>query len=160
MFMKRNIIIIICMIVVFVAGFLIGTFAIPKNEGEAPALKMKLSIKQSSWSGDSPNYEPEEIEKEYDIKLNEKYIIKTRKTSHQKDGEWVEEEEEVLSFVITEVNDSNIKINTYQVFSDNDDGTVDLQSDKREFIVTTEKALRLTTPTMDYGDIFIFKLIK
>lgn len=121
---------------------------------------MKLIIKQSSWSGWSKDYKPEEIENEYEIKLNEKYIIKTVKTSYKKEDEWVEEEKEVLSFNITEVNDDSIKINTYQEFSDNEGDTINLNSDKKEFVITTEKPLKLVTPTTDYGEIFIFYLIK
>ena len=77
---------------------------------------MKLIIKQSSWSGWSKNYKPSEVENEYEIKHNEKYVIKTTKVSYKKYDEWVDEEREVLSFNISEVNDNNIKINTYQVF--------------------------------------------
>lgn len=121
---------------------------------------MKLIIKQSSWSGWSKDYKPTEIEKEYEINTNEKYVVKTATISYIKDGKMVEEEKEILSFNISEVNDNSIKINTYQVFSDNEDGTINLRTDKNEFIITTEKSLKLTTPTMDYGEIFIFTLIK
>ena len=121
---------------------------------------MKLIIKQSSWSGWSKDYKPKEIENEYEINLNEKYVVKTTKTSYIKDGKMVEEEREILSFNISEVNDDSIKINTYQVFSDNEDCTINLRTDKKEFIITTEKPLKLITPTMDYGEIFIFILIK
>ena len=120
---------------------------------------MKLKIVESSWSGWSKDYKPEEVEKEYDIELNKKYVIKTRKFSYKKDNEWVEEEREIFSFNVIEINDSSIKIQTYQPFSDNDDNTVNLQSDKKEFIITNEKELKLTTPTMDAGDIFILSLI-
>ena len=120
---------------------------------------MKLKVVESSWSGWSKDYKPEEMEKEYDIKLNEKYVIKTRNFSFKKDNEWVEEEREIFSFNIIEMNDTSIKIQTYQQFSDNDNGTINLNSDKKEFIVTLEKSLELTTPTMDAGEIFILSLI-
>ena len=120
---------------------------------------MKLKIVGSSWSGWSKDYIPEKVEKEYDIELNKKYVIKTRKFSYKKDNEWVEEEREIFSFNVIEINDSSIRIQTYQPFSDNDDNTVNLQSDKKEFIITNEKELKLTTPTMDAGDIFILSLI-
>ena len=120
---------------------------------------MKLKIIESSWSGWS-NDKPEEIEREYDIKLNEKYVIKTEIISYKKENEWVKEEREVFSFNIVEINDSSIRIKTYQSFSDNDNGTINLHSDKKEFIVTSEKTLKLITPTMDAGDIFILSLVK
>ena len=121
---------------------------------------MKLRIVESSWSGWSKDYKPEEIEKEYDINLNEKYVIKTRKFSLKKDNEWIEEEREVFSFNIIEINGSSITIQTFQPFSDNDGGTINLNSDKKEFIITDKKLLKLTTPTMDAGEIFILSLIK
>ena len=120
---------------------------------------MKLIIKQSSWSGWSKDYKPTEIEKEYEINTNEKYVVKTVTISRLKDGKWVEGEEEILSFNISEVNDNSIKINTYQEFSGNENG-INLRTYKKEFIITTEKPLKLITPTLDAGDIFIFTLIK
>ncbi len=120
---------------------------------------MKLKIKESSWSGWTKDYVPKEVEKEYDIKLNEKYVIKTRLYNHQEGDKWVDEEREEFSFDITEINDSSIKIQTYQPFSDSEKG-INLSSDKKEFIVTTEKPLELVTPTMDEGDVFILSLIK
>ena len=121
---------------------------------------MKLKIVKSSWSGKLKDYKPEETEEEYDVKPNEKYTIKTRKVSYKKDNEWVEEEQEIFSFYVTKINDSSIQIQTYQPFSDNDDGTINLNSDKKEFIITNEKPLKLITPTMDVGDVFILYLIK
>lgn len=120
---------------------------------------MKLKIIESSWSGWS-NDKPKEIEREYDIKLNEKYIIKTEFVSYKKENEWVKEEREVFSFNIVDINDSSIRIHTFQPFSDNGNGTINLRSDKKEFIVTSEKPLELTTPTTDAGKIFILSLIK
>ena len=121
---------------------------------------MKLIIKQSSWSGWSKDYKPNEVENEYEIKLNEKYVIKTTNITYKKGEELVDEEKEILSFNILEANDNSIRIKTNQVFSDNDDNSINLRTDKDEFIITTDKPLKLTTPTMDYGDIFIFTLIK
>ncbi len=119
--------------------------------------KKKMIVKQSSWSGWSEDYKPQEIENEYDIVVNKKYII-TNKVLTWQDEEIVEKEVEVLSFVISEVNDNSIKINTNRVLSDNEEG-IDLYTKKKEFIITTEKPLELITPTMDQGYIFIFTLI-
>lgn len=119
--------------------------------------KKKMIVKQSSWSGWSEDYKPQEIENEYDIVVNKKYII-TNKVLTWQDEEKVEKEVEVLSFVISEVNDNSIKINTNRVLSDNEEG-IDLYTKKKEFIITTEKPLELITPTMDQGYIFIFTLI-
>ena len=121
---------------------------------------MRLIIKHSSWSGWTKDYKPNENEYEFEIELNKKYVIETTKVSYMNGDELVEEEREVLSFNVIEVNNNSIKINTYQVFSDNEDNTINLFSDKKEFIITTEKPLSLVTPTMDYGEIFIFNLVK
>ena len=121
---------------------------------------MKLKIKESSWSGWSRNYKPQEIEKEYDLKLNEKYVINTTIISYVKDGEIVKEEQEIFSFNIIEINENNIKIVTYQPFSDNEGGIINLKSNKKDFIISVGKSLKLITPTMDYGRIFILTLIK
>ena len=121
---------------------------------------MKLKILESSWAGRIKDYKPKEIEKEYDIKLHEKYVINTGKFSFIKDNECIEEEREIFSFNIIEMNDTSIKIKTYQPFSDNDGGTINLYSNKKEFIITDEKPLKLTTLTKDAGKIFILSLIK
>lgn len=65
-----------------------------------------------------------------------------------------------INYYINQICINNISIRTFQSFSDNDDNTVNLLSDKKEFIVTNEKPLKLTTPTMDAGEIFILSLIK
>lgn len=120
---------------------------------------MKLKIKQTSWSGFNKDYKPNEIENEYDINVNQKYVIKVTNISFLKDGELVNEEKEIFSFEIKEINSDNILIHTFQSFSDSENG-VDLMSDKKDFIITLEKELKLVTQTMDYGDIFILTLIK
>ena len=66
-------------------------------------------------------------------------------------------EEEVLSFEITSIDEDSIGIHTFQVFSDKEEG-IDLMSDKQDFTVTVDKPLKLTTPTMDEGDIFTLTL--
>lgn len=121
---------------------------------------MKLMIKQSSWSGWSEDYKPKEIEREYDVNLNKKYVIDSSTISFMKDGNLVKENREIFSFDIIEINEDNIKIRTYQPFSDADNGRVNLLSNKKEFTISYREPLELTTPTMDYGKIFILSLIK
>lgn len=50
---------------------------------------MRLRIKQSSWSGWSEDYKPKEIEREYDVNLNKKYVIDSSTISFMKDGNLV-----------------------------------------------------------------------
>lgn len=121
---------------------------------------MKLFIKESSWSGWKKDYKPIEVEKEYDVELNKKYVIKTYEVSYVKDGNVVNENKEKFSFDIVEINDESIKIHTYQSFISSDSNTYNIRNDKQDFLINTENPLKLVTPTMDHGDIFIIKLIK
>lgn len=121
---------------------------------------MKLIIKETSWSGWKKDYKPIEVEKEYDVELNKKYVIKTYEESYVKDGNYVKEKEEIFSFDIIEINDGSIKIHTYQSFLSNDSSTNNIRNDKQDFVINTENPLKLITPTRDHGDIFIIKLIK
>ena len=103
----------------------------------------RLQIKESSWSGWSEDYKPEEVTNEYDVVLGKEY-----KTNS---GKFV--------FKIKEIKKNSIIIETQDVFSDNEDG-IDLNSKKKEFEVTFDKEIKLTTPTMDEGDIYYLKLVK
>lgn len=119
---------------------------------------MRLRIKQSSWSGWSKDYKPKEIENNYEIENNKKYIIQTREFSFKKDGEWVKEEREIFSFEINEINTDSITIHSFQPFSDSENG-VNLQSNKQDFTIKINEPLKLVTTTMDQGEICILTLI-
>ena len=56
----------------------------------------KLKIKESSWSGWTENYEPDEVTNTYDVVLNKEYSIASSK----------------FQFKIEEVNSDNIVITT------------------------------------------------
>ena len=120
---------------------------------------MRLQIKESSWSGWSKDDKPEEREMLYDLRLQEKYIIRTSKISYSEAGKIVEEEMEVFSFYIVEIHSDYIKIKTCQPFSDNENGTINLKSDKTEFTVQCDKVLKLVTPTMDRGYTYYLRLV-
>ena len=110
---------------------------------------MKLKIILSSWSKWVKDYKPVETEKEYDIKLNEKYIVEVHKNKELIDGNYIEKEEVVFSFSIVEVNETSIKIHTYQDFIGG-----------REFIININNPIRIVTPTRDAGYVYILSLIK
>jgi len=112
-----------------------------KNNDETDVLKLR--IKESSWSGWTPDYEPEEITKEYDVVLGKEYSINSGK----------------FIFVIEEINDDNIVIKTSEVFSDNKEG-IDLNTDKTRFTIYLDEEKELTTPTMDAGLIYYLMLTK
>ena len=102
----------------------------------------KLKIKESSWSGWKEDYKPKETTKEYDVVLEKEYNISRN-----------------LKFVIKKINSDSIVIKTEESFSVSETG-VNLNTDKKEFTVYLDKELELRTPTMDAGDIYIFKLVK
>lgn len=104
-----------------------------------------LEIKESSWSGWTPNYKPEEVTKEYDVVLNKEYVVN--------DGALG------LTFTIEKINKDSITIKTTKSFSDYNDG-IDLMSKKTEFTVKEGETLKLTTPTTDAGNIYYFTLKK
>ena len=118
--------------------------------------EMKLIIKQSSWAGE-PDYIPQETENSYDVKIGEKYTIKTREHSFKEGDEWKKKNVEILSFEIINIEENSIRIHTFQPFSDKEKG-IDLLSKKQDFAININSPLKLTTPTMDAGDIFILSL--
>jgi hypothetical protein len=103
----------------------------------------KLQIKESSWSGWSANYKPEEVTNEYDIVLGKEYII----------------DSDSFIFKIKKINSKSIIIETKDAFSDSEDG-IDLNTKKKKFEVFLDKEIKLTTPTMDEGKIYYLKLVK
>ena len=100
-----------------------------------------LKIIESSWSGWSESYEPDEVEKDYDVVLDEDYSINN--------GD--------LTFTIEEVNEDNIVIKTTEAFSDTEEG-INLNTKKKTFTVYLDEELELTTPTMDAGNIYYLTL--
>ena len=103
----------------------------------------KLQIKESSWSGWSEDYKPEEVANEYDIVLGKEYKIDSDR----------------FIFKIEKINRKSIIIETKDAFSDNEDG-IDLNTKKKKFEVFLDKEIKLTTPTMDAGQIYYLKLVK
>ena len=110
--------------------------------GSDESSKFQLTVYARSWSSNDRMQAPEE-EFYYDIKLNEKYVVK--KDSFE------------LSFTVTEINENSIVIKTTEPFSDNETG-INLLTDKKEFTIERGGTIKLTTPTMDAGGIFTLKL--
>lgn len=101
-----------------------------------------LKILATSWAF-SDKLEESEEEFNYDIKLNEKYVVKEGSLG--------------LTFTVTKINKDSIVIKTTEPFSDSED-SVNLKSDKKEFIIEKGKQIKLSTPTMDAGGIYTFIL--
>lgn len=116
----------------------------------------KIKIISSSWSGWSRDYVPEETESYCSLELNKKCVVKTRQYSHA-DGK--QYEEDILSFEVVKINNDSVVIHTFQNFSDSEKG-IDLRSKKRDFVIKNGESIELTTPTMDYGDIFTLTLLR
>ena len=114
--------------------------------------KPRIRVVSSRWSGWSKDYKPVEKESFCEIKLYEKCVVTTRHYSDTPDREW---DEEILSFEVRSVDDDKISIHTFQDFSYNGSG---LGNTKRDFVIEAGESLRLTTPTMDEGDIFTLSL--
>ena len=114
--------------------------------------KPRIRVVSSGWSGWSKDYKPVEKESFCEIKLYEKCVVTTRHYSDTSGREW---DEEVFSFEIRSIDDDKINIHTFQNFSYNGSG---LGNTKRDFVIEAGESLRLTTPTMDEGDIFTLSL--
>ena len=104
--------------------------------------KLNLKVIATSWSGDQNMQAPEE-EFYYDVKLDEKYVVKEGGLG--------------LTFTITEINENSIVIETTKPFSDSENG-INLSSNKKEFTIKKGEQIELTTPTMDAGGIYTFIL--
>ncbi len=105
--------------------------------------KFKLEVTESSWSGWSENYKPEEKTYYYDIVLDKEYSSESGR----------------FKFKVIEVNKDNIVVKTTEVYSDKEEG-IDLNTKKTEFTIYLNKKTTLTTPTMDEGDIYYLTLKK
>ena len=105
----------------------------------------KLKVITTSWSGLSEEYEHEEKTTVYDIVLNKEYVVSKGNLG--------------LSFTITKIGKDKIYIVTSDRFSNQANG-INLRSNKTKFMIKIDKALELTTPTMDAGNIYHLSLEK
>ncbi len=105
----------------------------------------KLKVIETSWSGWEKDYKPKEETTIHEIILNKEYVINKGTLG--------------LTFVIKEINDDYLIINTTESFSDSKDG-IDLNTIKKEFTINLDEELKLTTQTMDAGNIYYLSLVK
>ena len=103
----------------------------------------KLQIKESSWSGLSEDYKPNEVTHKYDIVLGKDYNIDNGR----------------FGFKVIKINSDSIIIETKETYSDDENG-IDLNSTKKKFEVFDDKEIKLTSTTMDAGYIYYLKLVK
>ena len=79
-------------------------------------------------------------------------FTRNKATNESEKNEFVEP---TIEFVITDVTSDSITIATTHPWSDSETG-INLNTQKVNFTVSREKELKLTSPTMDAGDIFYF----
>ena len=103
----------------------------------------KLKIKESSWSDSMENYKPKEVTNEYDVVLGKKYNINSGN----------------LVFKVEKINANSIVIKTEEVFYNSKKG-INLNRKKKIFKIYINKETKLTTLTMDAGEIYYLKLTK
>ena len=103
----------------------------------------KLQIKESSWSGLSEDYKPNEVTHKYDIVLGKDYNIDNGR----------------FGFKVIKINSDSIIIEMKETYSDDENG-IDLNSTKKKFEVFDDKEIKLTSTTMDAGYIYYLKLVK
>ena len=109
--------------------------------------KTKIKVVRTSWSGWSPEYEPEEEVTYCNIRPAEKCVIYAKNSGV-----------EIISFEITDVQDHSVTLHSSEPLSDSDNG-INLRTDKQDFEVKTNKKLELETPTMDAGDTYVLSLV-
>ena len=126
---------IICIFLISTIFLLVGC---SKKESD-----FKLQIKESSWSGLSEDYKPNEVTHKYDIVLGKDYNIDNGR----------------LGFKVIKINSDSIIIETKETYSDDENG-IDLNSTKKKFEVFDDKEIKLTSTTMDAGYIYYLKLVK
>ena len=129
---------------------------------------MKLIVEKSSWSGWSADYKPSIETEQFDNLKNILYYETILKTSifHQKgEIEYNGETTSIskagvgyFSFTIMELGKDYIMIKTNRPMSAGADGTINLNSKETTFKIEKGKKVKLTTTTMDSGDIYNFEL--
>ena len=119
---------------------------------------MKILVNESGWSGKNRNYKPKIVKHEYDVVLNKKYIIKSRKINRFKNFKFFKKNLELFSFVIKEISTDYIVIVTNQDMSIMEDNSFSLRDYKTEFKIILNETLEIVTPSTDCGDIYTFTL--
>lgn len=129
---------------------------------------MKLIVEKSSWSGWRRDYKPNIEVVEFDDLRNMyhwetilKTVIAHTSGSVEYNNEIVQvsrAEIEFFSFIVMELGEDYIMIKTSEPMSSNDDGSIDLRTKETVFKIEKGKKLKLTTPTMDSGNIYTFEL--
>ena len=129
---------------------------------------MILIVEKSSWSGWSKDYKPTVETEQFDNLKNILYwenILKTSITYEMGKIEYNGKPTSIskakitfFSFTIMELGEDYIIIKTNNPMSEGNSGAINLRSDKTIFRIEINKKLKLTTPTLDAGEIYTFEL--
>jgi flagellar basal body-associated protein FliL len=131
----------------FIVVVVIAVVTVLLNLSSPRESNYRLHLVVDSWSESDIDYPEEEFDFE-NITLNKTYVIPG-------DNYY-----ELREFKVVKVDKSSITIYTSIPLSNKEDGTIDLNSKKRRFVIEDGKTLSLDTLTMDAGEWYEFTLIE
>lgn len=102
--------------------------------------EVKITVKSSEWTGWVDAATPEETEKSYTVKSGD--VIQL--------GGVFE-----LEATVVKITKNSIEIKTNHPMSAGESG-IDVMTEETKFTIPRDARLRLVTPTVDSGDIFVF----
>lgn len=109
-----------------------------------PSKTAQIAITETGWVGEE-GYVPTEQTKTYEVKSGD--VIRC--------GEMVD-----LEVTVSKISNDSVTIETNTPMSNREEPYVNLKADETRFTIKKDKSLRLVTPTMDAGDIYIFSILE
>lgn len=110
----------------------------------SPSKTAQIEIVETDWVGER-GYVPTEQTKTYEVKSGD--VIRFRGIVD-------------LEVTVSKISNDSVIIETNTPMSDREEPYVNLQADETRFTIKKGKPLRLVTPTLDTGDIYIFSILK
>lgn len=109
-----------------------------------PSKTAQIAILETNWSGEK-DYVPTEQATTYRVKSGD--VIRC--------GGIVD-----FEVTVSKISNDSVTIKTNTPMSSIEEPYVDLDADETRFTLPNDKSLRLVTPTLDAGDIYIFSILK
>ncbi len=109
-----------------------------------PSKTAQIAIVETNWSGEK-DYVPTEQTKTYEVKSGD--VIRC--------GEIMD-----LEVTVSKISNDSVTIETNTPMSSIEEPYVNLEADETRFTIPKDKSLRLVTPTLDAGDIYIFSILE
>lgn len=107
-----------------------------------PQEAVEIKIEETNWCNE-PGYVPTEQTRTYEVKSGD--IIKCGGLSD-------------LEVTVSRISKNSVKIKTNTPMSNSEESYVDLEASGTRFTISKDKPLRLVTPTLDAGDIYVFSI--